>query len=201
MATIIAYALDAEDNDSFMLGPDTFAPPVRSFYHWRFGKDGVPHPETCKTCGRKTNQQYINPAFRARKRKKDVGATYDGYFLVSRRFRDVCIGEHSSGAEFVPLPADPDYFVLRSSRVVRYDAHRKEDYCSDCAAYFSVIMPIPAFAVGAERPLAPGFYRSDIEFASGHEQHAILLVGPTTGNLLREQKFRGGFHLEPITAA
>ncbi len=201
MATIIAYELRAEDNDSYMLGPDIFTPAVRSFYHWRFGKDGVPHPETCKSCGRKTNDRYINPTFRARKRKKDVGATYDGYFLVSRRFRDVCVGEHSSGAEFLPLPADSDYLVLRASRAVRYDAGRKENYCSECAAYFSVVMPVRAFAVGAERPLTAGFYCSDIEFASGHEQHPILLVGPTTGEMLRNQKFRGGLHLEEVTAA
>jgi hypothetical protein len=110
-------------------------------------------------------------------------------------------GGHSSGAEFVPLPADPDYLVLRASRVVRYDAGGKEDYCAECAAYFSVVVPIPAFAVGAEQPLPPGFYCSDIEFASGHEQHRILLVGPTTGDLLRKHKFRGGFHLEEVRAA
>ena len=195
---IIAYRIYAEDNDSSMLGPDTFTPTVRSFYDWRYGRDGAPHAETCKGCGRKTNERYINPTFRATKRKKDVGATYDGYFLVSRRFCDVSIGEHRSGVEFVSLPADPDYFVLRASRAVRYDAGRKEQYCSDCAAYFSVVMPIPAFSAGADGPLAAGFYRSDLVFGSGHEQCPVLLVGPSTADMLGKQKFRGGLHLDAV---
>jgi hypothetical protein len=62
-------------------------------------------------------------------------------------------------------------------------------------------MPIPAFAAGSVQPLSAGFYRSDIEFASGHEQHPILLVGPATGDLLRKQKFCGGFQLQEVRTA
>jgi hypothetical protein len=44
-----------------------------------------------------------------------------------------------------------------------------------------------------------GFFRSDLEFASGPEQHPLILVGVGTADELRKQKFQK-FDLEEVEA-
>ena len=200
---IVAFSLYPEDNDNEMLGDDTYRSPHSAGFHdWRFGKDGVPHPATCPTCGRKTDPDYVNPDFRATKRKWDVSGTVDGYTIVSKRFRDYCKAQRWKGMRFVPLPADDDFFVLRLTSVLRVDAKRSEtmfeDRCPKCRAFYSVIGGAE-YLRGVKKPIKEGFFRSDLEFASGPEQAPLILVGIDTAAKLRKKKFQR-FHLEAVMA-
>ena len=201
---IVAYELCPHDNDTHMLGDETFRPPRSAGFHdWRFGKDGVPHPATCPTCGTKTDPEYVNPKFKAKRRTWDIGATYDGYDIVSKRFRDFCRKHRWEGMTFVPLPADKDFFVLRLSKVLPFDSKRGEtrfeDPCPTCGEYYNVIMEGPVYLRGVTEPIQDGFFRSDLEFASGPEQHPLILVGLGTAEKLRKQKFQK-FNLEEVEA-
>jgi hypothetical protein len=95
---------------------------------------------------------------------------------------------------FVPLPADKDFFVLRLSKVLPFDAQRRktrfEDPCPTCGAFYSMIGATPVFLRDVTEPIQEGFFRSDLEFASGPEQHPLILVGLRTAEKLRKQEFR-----------
>jgi len=95
---------------------------------------------------------------------------------------------------FVPLPADRDFFVLRLSKVLPFDAERRgtrfEDPCPTCQAFYNVIGATPVFLRGITEPIEEGFFRSDLEFASGHEQGPLILVGIGTAEKLKEQNFQ-----------
>jgi hypothetical protein len=178
-----------------MLGNDTYCPPRSAGFHdWRFGKDGTPHPATCRTCGRKTDPKYVNPKFKAKRRTWDISATCDGYDIVSKRFRTFCQKHGWAGMTFVPLPADKDFFVLRLSKVLALDSKRQgvrfEDRCPTCRAFYNVIDEGPVCLRGVTEPIQEGFFRSDLEFASGPEQHPLILVGVGTAAKLRKQKFQ-----------
>ena len=201
---IIAYALTPHDSGAHMLGPDTFRPEeAGGFYDWRFGRDGVAHPATCSRCGRKTDRNYVNGKFRAEKRAWDVSATYDGYCIVSQRFRQFSEQRAWEGMEFVALPSDPEFFILRLNNVLRFDSCRRktrfERPCSQCNAYFDVVGGTPAYLSGVPEPLDEGFYRTDLEFGSGHEQAPMILVGVGTASLLKAGRFRN-FDLHAVTA-
>jgi hypothetical protein len=201
---IVAYELSPHDNDTHMLGNETYRPPRSAGFHdWRFGKEGTPHPATCPTCGRKTDPSYVNPKFKAKRRTWDIGATYDGYTIVSKRFREFCRKHGCQGMTFVPLPADKDFFVLRLSKVLPFDSERRktrfEDCCPACGAFYNVIGADPVYLRGVTAPITEGFFRSDLEFASGPEQHPLILVGVGTAEKLRKQKFQK-FDLEEIEA-
>lgn len=59
--------------------------------------------------------------------------------------------------------------------------------------WFSLSIPIgadPVYLTGVTEPIEEGFFRSDLEFASGPEQHPLFLVGVGTAEELRKQKFR-----------
>lgn len=191
---IIAYRFCIYDDGSHMLGPDTYRPPrTAGFHDWRFGKDGVPHAATCPTCGRKTDSEYVNPNFKAKRRTWDISATYDGYHLVSTRFREFCQKQGYDGVTFVPLPADTGYFVLRLANVLPFDSLRRrtrfEDPCPTCGGFYNVIGATPVCLRGVTEPIQDGLFRSDVEFASGPEQHPLILAGVGTAEKLRKQGF------------
>lgn len=185
-SVILAYYMSIHNDDSYMLGSDTYR--VRDevgYYHWRFGVDGVPHAATCPTCGRKTDAEYINPAFRVHHRRRDIVATYDGYRLVSSRFRDFCIANNwHRDVQFAPLPADDEYFVLRPSTVVKFDSERGktrfDEHCPKCDHYFSVVGATPVYLRGITETISEGFFRTDLAFASGHEQSPLIILGTET---------------------
>ena len=193
---ILAYAIAAHDDDSFMLGEDTYRPlDSGGFYDWRFGVSGLPHPATCSACGRKTNLHFVNEEFRVHKRRRDLTATNDGYVLASKTLHERCVARRYPGVEFVPLPADEGFFWLRPHRTVRFDAARRgtrrEKLCNRCGSYFDIVGSHPIFLADVRTPLTDGFYRIDIEFGSGHEQHPIVLVGPNTAMELHALNLRG----------
>jgi len=177
-----------------MLGDETYRPAGADFHDWRFGKDGIAHPTTCPNCGRKTDSTFINPKFKVRKRKWDISTTYDGYHLVSKRFRSFCVKHGWEGMTFVPLSADNDFFVLRLSRILKFDAQRREtrfeNPCPTCRAFYSVIGATPVFLRDIKEPIEEGFFRSDLEFASGPEQSPLILIGVGTAEKLKKQKFQ-----------
>jgi hypothetical protein len=158
---ILAYAIDAQDDDSYMLGEDTYrVADSGSFCDWRFGRSGLPHAATCAACGRKTSPDYLNGEFRVHKRGRDLTATYDGYLLASKMLRDHCVARKYPGVDFLPLPADENFFWLRPHRIVRFDAARRGSrhgkFCDRCGGYFDVVGAKPIFLAGVSAPLMDG---------------------------------------------
>ena len=154
-----------------------------------------PHQLLCPSCDRKLQPSWVNPSYRVRRRRRDAVATYDGYMIVSKRFKQTLEESGHLGAIFDPLPADPEYFSLRSSRILPFDAAalptRFEDFCSTCGAYASVVGARPLRLLGIDAPLAPGLYRTDVEFACGIEQHPLIVVAPTTYLVLKGASLAG----------
>ncbi len=200
---IIAYNLSIHDDGTHMLGPNTYRVSTEAgYYDWRFGVDCIPHPATCPTCGRKTDPEYVNPGFRVRRRKRDLVATCDGYVLVSARFREFCESHKwHHDVEFAALPADDNFFVFKPSRTLQFDAGRRktrfENHCPECKHYFNVIGATPVFLLNVNDPVSEGFWRTDLEFASGHEQHPLLIVGIETAQAIEREAFRL-VDLEPV---
>lgn len=191
---IVAYVLSPEDNDSFMLGEDQRAAKnAGPFYDWRFYLNGRPHPACCRQCGRKTDSDFINPAYRVTKRRFDFASTYDGYDIVSQRVKAFCEGRKLGGS-FTPLPGDPDFFWIRAKKKVKCDlkSRRTEltNKCTTCRKFHDVV-GTDSVLWRAIRPLATGLYRSDLEFGSGHEQSPLLIVDVKTAQAMKRMKFRG----------
>lgn len=202
---LVAYKMSVHDDGTHMLGTDTFrVRPDAGYYDWRFGRDGIPHPATCPTCGGKIDPDYINPQFRVKRRGRDLTATYDGYVLVSQGFRKFCeVNNWHRDVQFTTLPEDDSYLVFKPRRTLEFDAARRktrfEDYCPSCKKYFNVIGATPVFLRNISAPIAEGFFRSDLEFASGHEQHPLVIVGIKTAEAIKREAFEK-VDLEAISA-
>jgi len=195
---IFAYELQAQDDDSYMLGEDTYVPTEDRyrFHDWRFGTDGVPHPATCGTCGRKTSDDFVDPSFRVKRRRRDATATYDGYLIVSQRLVDIGLAHGGQPGDVVALPGDRHFYWLRPKFELAFDATTSNP-CPTCRGFYNVIGPRPLFCQGLSQPLAPGFYCSDLAFGSGPEQGLVIVVGAETGAALRQAQL-SGVELRPI---
>jgi hypothetical protein len=92
------------------------------------------------------------------------------------------------------LPSDKDFFVMRLSKVLAFDSKRRgtrfEKPCPTCGAFYKLIGAKPVYLQSVREPIEEGFFRPDLEFASGPEQHPLILVGIGTAEKLWKQKFQ-----------
>jgi hypothetical protein len=186
------------DNDSFVLGPHTRkarSEDERRFFDWRFtAADGEHHPATCRACGRKVDSSFVSPEFQIKRKRFDFSATYDGYTIASSRFRDACTNEHAIGLHFDSVPHQAGFFFVRATRVLSVDRGspglRLLYPCSECNSFAGVFGTSLLRFQDAD-PEAPGWWRSDLEFAQAHEQSPLFVVGEPTAKWLTERRFKG----------
>lgn len=177
MGSIIGYVLDGQDNDTYMYEPDE-----------------MPSKLKCSKCGFRLNWFAHNPEYRLGRTKRDLTATYDGQLIVSKRFKQLCIKERVPGISFVAFDRDDNHFQINCERVVKFDAKRRktrfENRCSRCNNYESIIGATPAYLL-LDRKLGPGFFRTDICFASENEKCPLIIVGEKTRQMLISSKMNG----------
>lgn len=163
----------------------------------------VSHGSLCPKCRRKLDPSWIRPGFRVSNRRRDITCTYDGYTLVSERFRKTWRQWGHRGAVFLELPSDPQFFALESNQVVPFDAEsagtRFEDFCESCQSHSTVVGTFPTRLKGIAEALHPGLYRTDIAFACGIEQSPLLIVDPQTRMQIKSEKLVG-FEFSPVEA-
>jgi len=174
------FTLSGPDNDSYMCASEGRV----------FGEVvGVP---VCAACGFKTDPFFINPAFRLKRRTSDLSYTYDGYCIVSLRFKEASVRNGLGGTQFIPLPEEPTFFVLKPTSLVRFDSKRREthfeDRCSACGYYGAVAGATPAFLL--ETPLAD-FARSDVLFGSGNARNPLLIASEAVKTVSVRERLRG----------
>lgn len=130
-----------------------------------------------------------------KKRKYDVSCTYDGIDIVSQRFKTVYEVEHLSGLVFRQLPQDPAFFAIYASKIVEFDAERREtefeNLCARCGQYESVIGVTPAFLKPGSDIGEREFCRTDLEFGSDDDKSPLVICGGEAAEALRQARLKG----------
>lgn len=196
---IAGYQFGGHDNDSYMLGEETrpaASAEEREYYDWRFVQNGGQHPATCPKCGRKTDANYVSPTFKLGKKRMDVGSTYDGYTIVSERFRQFCADLDIADVDFVSLPSEPRHYWFRVQKTLKVDTHASQglrflNYCDRCHSYAGVFGTSRLRFIGVETTVPKGFSRTDLEFAQAHEQSPVIVADPDLGAAIHAQGFTG----------
>lgn len=173
-----AYSLHCPDNDSSMCGSAD-----------KLFLSGVPF---CLTCGFKTDLYFINSEFMVKRRVYDLSATQDGYYIASLKFKEACnrLGLH--GLEFLPLPSDPEFFVVKSTTITFFDVKsrktRFEGLCSNCNQYRAVAGATPVFLLAEPESDLSG---TNIVFGSGNSRSRVLLASEHAKTSLQVEGLRG----------
>lgn len=127
-------------------------------------------------------------------RRLDVGASYDGVLVVSKRFREWYAAFGCEGLTFTPL-ADGRNAWVRAERVVSFDTERKKvrcnKLCSKCGQFWDVVGATPVHLRPGQSVGAREFVQTDLEFASGDEKGPLLICGFEAGCEMEAQKFAG----------
>lgn len=174
------YSLSGSDNDSNMCGSADFV----------FGDiEGIP---ACPVCNYKTDLYFVNPSFRVQRRVYDLSSTYDGYDIASLRFKEVCQRLKLKGVEFLPLPSDPEFFVVKPTVLTLFDfvsrKTRFESLCAACGSYKAVTGATPAFLLSEPESDISG---TDIVFGSGNSRSRVLITTESAKNKLITEKLTG----------
>jgi hypothetical protein len=145
-----------------------------------------------------TDRRWVDPSFKLTDDRFDASYTYDGYLIVSERFRSITDGP---GVRFIGLLSDPGFYSLVVQNVVMFDAKRRqtifEQPCGECGRFFVVAGATPVFLMASD-PLCDQLFRTDIEFGTGNEQHPLIILGSGLAAQLREADLRG-VDLSPVT--
>lgn len=194
-----SYFLSPSDNDTYAFR----ARPVLTEYqeiHQSILPDMSGTSRTglrrCEACGQLL-RKWDEPLeeIRIKKRKYDYSITYDGVTIVSPRFRWCYSSNSLVGLEFRELPDDRDFFAIRPTRVVRYDADTRgttfDKLCPKCGRFGEVIGATPVFLVSGTSIGENEFVRTDLEFGSADEQSPLVLCGQKSADVLAVAKLRG----------
>lgn len=150
----------------------------------------------CPNCGTCLDYQYAPNTIDIHPSKKyDVSYTHDLRDLYSAKFVKFCREVLKSDVSFkLVKSAEIDFFYMMPSRVLEFDVERRktrfEKLCNVCGGYESIVGARPAFLRTREL-IGPGFYRSDVAFASGKSKYPLFMVGGEWKELLASQKIRG----------
>ncbi len=150
----------------------------------------------CESCGELLNKWNESLAgFVVKKRKLDIGHTYDGVTAVSERFKAACESAGLSGLAFHQLPDDPEFYAIRPERAVEYDADRRGTRfvkpCPQCGCYESVVGATPVYLKLGSTIEPSEFVRTDLEFGSDDGKSPLLLCGESAAAALNAAKLKG----------
>jgi len=158
--------------------------------------DSRPGLQRCEACGElldKWSEQLAGLV--VKKRKLDIGCTYDGVTAVSKQFKSVYDAAGLLGLTFHQLPNDPEFYAIRPERAVEYDADlrgtRFLKRCPHCGCYESVVGATPIYLKPGSTIGASEFVRTDLEFGSDDEKSPLILCGESAAEALNTDKLKG----------
>lgn len=105
-------------------------------------------PNLCPVCGN-TLKQIPNINYKVKKKRGSLLTTYDGYEIVSEKFREFCLINKYPDLLFVPLMNSPGFYFFSSQRIYKIDAVRREVQFINkrecCGSYDEIIGASPAY--------------------------------------------------------
>jgi hypothetical protein len=161
------------------------------------GTDMLPTDDVglvCPRCGMLTDDNYINPAYKVPKGCPDFSHTYDGFYIVSERFRQTTSAAGYAGLRFIQLPGCPGYYSLQVEQVLEFTRPpglRFEECCAECERFVSVWGAAHVKVVVPKDGLAEGVYRSDVKMGYRLMMFYCLLATEGAKETLRRSRLTG----------
>lgn len=173
---LLGYEISENDNDEFFLEDEEKLPK-----EWLY----------------KNTYEYNKlPAFlKMEKRKMDVGSTYDGFTIVSERFKSLCSGAKFEGLEFTQLPNDSSFYLFRVNNLLEFDIEKGlinyEKFSKEYDKYQWIHGGSPV-CLKNKQPVPEGtIYRTDVFFGAGVRKSPVKMVGVETKKLIESWKLKG----------
>ncbi|RBP48516.1 hypothetical protein [Arenicella xantha] len=150
----------------------------------------------CSNCGTCNDYGYAPRSLNINKSQMyDISFTDDLRRVFSDRFVAFAKSNLGSDEQFkIIQTAHGSLNYMFPSRIVEFDSIRRKtqfvNKCDLCGGFESIVGAHPTFLL-SEKPIGPGFFRTDIAFASGKSKFPLFIVGVEWKKLLEKEKFRG----------
>ena len=168
---VVAYVMWGEDLKDLV------------YYDWHDRKD------YCPVCHNTLiPMPPLNYVFR--KRKGDIWISYDGFWIVSEKFRAFCEERGYPNLIFTPIAKSAGYYFFTTNEIYKFDYKRSEVLFidkQDCCGNYNSIVQIPQYRSKDEVLhvddfiCRPAYYLGD--FAS---KGPIIVVGLKTRQLMKQ---------------
>jgi hypothetical protein len=170
---VVAKMLYGPDNNSFM------------YYDY---------PNCCIKC-HYTVRKSISPDFKLKRKQYDVSYTYDGYLIVSKKFKSFCEEKKYNNYIFHNLANEPDFFFLECLDIISLDYDRRKvkfiDLCEVCGRHAEVIGANPSYIENNFEMKENTFYRSKFDFGSYNRKSPLIIIGNEMAEEMLKMKFKG----------
>lgn len=134
----------------------------------------------------------INPSIQFNNIKPNFSYTYDGFAIVSEKFKIFCEKAGYSGIEFVELRGTQKYYWFKINNVLEFDPIERGtsflDFNEECNGYEEIIGATPA-CLKNKNMLPDGFFRTDICFGSYAGKSPLYIIGEVTKKKLLSAGF------------
>jgi hypothetical protein len=105
-------------------------------------ENGNERPGLCPIC-HNVLEQIPNMEYKVRKTKsRDLVVTYDGFYIVSQKFKNFCDENNYEDLTFIQLPKSPQYYFFLPRKIYKLDYVRMKTkfigYKSCCGQYEAV---------------------------------------------------------------
>jgi hypothetical protein len=128
------------------------------------------------------------------KKKFDMSVTYDGFTIVSEKFRLFCLDNKYKGLEFQPLKKETGFFWFKINNTIIFDFESRKtkflNYDDSFVKYASVHGATPVH-LKVKNILKDGFYRTDIFFGHHESKSPVEIVGIETKNKIKMAGLKG----------
>lgn len=146
----------------------------------------------CPTC-HNTLLQIVNPSYRIGKKLRDYYITYDGFYIVSERFKAFCEERQYPHLSFVALPKSPGYYFFSPEDIYYLDYGMSEfSNKRECCGSYDEIIKIPQkksqdFTIDSD----DFFRRSNYMLGSYSSKSPLIIIGLKTAEEVENAKLTG----------
>ncbi|MBQ5982019.1 MAG: hypothetical protein IJL54_07630 [Prevotella sp.] len=159
-------------------------------------ENGTNRPGLCPVC-HNVIEQIPNMDYIVRKnRYRDIAVTYDGFFVVSQKFKAFCDENKYDSLEFVQLPKSPSYYFFAPHKIYELDYIRRgtefKGYHECCGRFDSIAGCSPAYKHINNNIKNDDFIcRSDVFFGSDLNAGPIIIIGMRTLEKIKSYDLSG----------
>lgn len=161
-------------------------------------EDSKSRPGTCPIC-HNTIDKVPDIMYKVPKKRGDMFYTYDGFCIVSEKFKSFCNERNYPNLTFVALIQSVGFYFFMPQDIYKLDYARREvkfiNKRNCCGSYDEVIGSVPAYK-------APDFLmdtddfirRSEWAFGSDDQKSPLIIVGLDTVKQMKAYGLKGMYY-------
>jgi hypothetical protein len=138
---------------------------------------------------------HLPTKLKMKRKKMDIGSTYDLFIIVSERFKNLCEENSFGNLEFIPLPADSNFYLFRVNNILEFDREKGLIKCEKFSKEYNKYQWVHGgspVCLKNKQPVPEGtIYRTDVFFGAGIRKSPVLMIGIKTKELIESWKLKG----------